>query len=66
MNKTGLIAAFLTLLVSWATSLITLFSQPNIRDFTDIAPVSYAVACLGAIVAASQTYKARMKGTPDE
>lgn len=64
MNSTGFKWAVINLLITTSSSFITLFSQPAIKFFTDIAPVSYAVAILGGVLAAAQTYAARVKDTP--
>jgi hypothetical protein len=64
MNGTGFKWAILNLVITSSSSLITLFSQSSIQNFSDIAPVSYAVAILGGVLAAAQTYAARVKDSP--
>ena len=64
MNGKAFETALLTALITLGTSLMALFSQEGVSQFTDIEPVAYASAVIGAAVAGLTGYKSRM-ATPE-
>jgi hypothetical protein len=62
--KTALKWALMAILTQVCTSLLNMFAAPGIAHFSDITPVSYASALIGAVLAGITTYAARLKEPP--
>jgi len=64
MDKTVLTSAIIGGLISGLTALFALWSQPDVAQFSDIAPVAYAVALGGGVLAGLKDVQARKAKPP--
>lgn len=64
MNASVWIKAIIGVFVTLGTTLITLFTGPDVKAFGDISQVQYAVAIIGAVLAGLGVLQASLSDSP--
>ena len=64
MNTSVVIKAIIGVFVTLGTTLITLFTGPDVKAFSDISQVQYAVAIIGAVLAGLSVLQASLSESP--
>lgn len=62
----GALNGLLTTAIAIGTSLMTVFTQPEVMSLSDVNQLSYVVAVLGALLAGATTWQAKLSNVPDE
>lgn len=63
MSK-AILSTLLTMLTTASTALIALLTQEGVTQFSDVPETAYMTVILGAIVAGTTTWKARLAEPP--
>lgn len=65
MNTRVVLDSLLALAITLGGSLALLFSQPDVTNFGDISPLSYAIALITAVVTTAKTLQSRLADSPE-